>query len=339
MTDSVNLNPFIKSLSPIEYKEIAESNNSNNTKETSKEAYVSEDEEYGLIEEGTFAGNSNFTTSLENCIENLIKSFEIDANLKIGQQAANISNINWDSDNQILGLQNELSNAKNEYSKLIEKYKDEFVEQYTGDGKNLETEFISFLMSKDDYKALTQKYDQTQQYNELHNKQNEYDQLNAELEVLEKSGKNDKETQARISYLEVQIRNLSTIIDSAHKSTEYKKAAIGNSKQTTNASDPSPNYTNINFINFWNSLFTKNETQQTSKITYSTNVDDIIKEMLSEKELNLLNSTDYKNSLKYQEITKIMEGINGSSNQEYELASIESLVKEILGEISKENKQ
>lgn len=339
MTDSVNLNPFIKSLSPIEYKEIAESNNSNNTKETSKEAYVSEDEEYGLIEDGTFTGNSNFTTSLENCIENLIKSFEIDANLKIGQQAANISNINWDSDNQILGLQNELSNAKNEYSKLIEKYKAEFIEQYTGDGKNLETEFISFLTSKDDYKALTQKYDQTQQYKELNNKQNEYDQLNAELESLRKSGKNDRETQARISYLEVQIQNLSTIIDSAHKSIEYQNASIGSPNQTTNANDSNPNKTNINFNDFWNSLLTKNESEQTPNTTYSTNVDDIIKEMLSEKELNLLNSSNYKSSLKYQEIIEIVEGMNGSSNKEYEMASIESLIKEILEEINKENKQ
>ena len=313
MSDSVNLNPFVQS-SIVDYKLFIEGKSTGEARSYGTvNNYDTEDEECGLIEPGESSVNQSYKDELEKCSENLIKAFCIDAEMTITQKAAGISTPDWDNDNQIENLQNELSNAQAEYGRLIEKYKTEFLQGYNGDGEHIEEDFMTFLMSKDDYKNLYAKYDQSAQSANLDEYKRSYDDITSQLETLKNSGQNDSYTQAQISYLQMQQQNLSSTIDSINQSVEYKKAA---------------------------GVYDANETAETEQTQEQTiTFESIVEESLTAAEQNKLYAMDYQNTSQYQKIVDLISSYDATSDADSITSSVKTLIEEILaGAKNSENK-
>lgn len=231
MADSVNLNPFVSS-SIIDYKKFIEAKSTGEAKNYASSAanvtYDSEDEESGLIEEQTAVPVSgDLEEKVETSANNLLNSLKIDIELHFAFESGQLSDVDWENDPRVKELQAEYENVTGQLPSLIEKYQEEFLESYTGDGTNIEADFVAFLETKSDYTAIYEKYNQSELYDYLSNYQNTIDDLTNQIEELEKSGKTDDETQYQISKLENWRQITENRMSSIKQSQQYRQAAEG----------------------------------------------------------------------------------------------------------------
>ena len=233
MADSVNLNPFVSS-SIIDYKNFIEGKSTGVAKNYASSAanvtYDSEDEESGLVEEqtGVAVVTEDMKEKVEASADNLLNAFNIDIGTYFLRESQVLSTVDWECDQQVKEAQIKAVEVSTQVAALIEKYQKEFLESYTGDGTNIEADFVAFLETKPDYKAINEKFNLSDVYDDdLANAQNSIDDLNVQIENLKKSGKTDDKTlfniQSLESYREVIENNMSVL----KQSQQYRQAAEG----------------------------------------------------------------------------------------------------------------
>ena len=224
MTDKINLNTHISSLSITSYRDSLKGLDSNSNEVRNGSAninYESDDEEYTLIDnKESIPVNQEIQSDLKNCASNLLKALEVDMELYFIKELVPLADWN---DAGVAQLQNNFASAKEKLNNLIEKYETEFLQQYSGDGTNIEADFMEFLESKSDYRTLTEKYNQSFEYENLEDYQKKYDDISTKLYEQ----KNSSENFAEIQYLEVQQNNLKTIINLLKSGLGYRQAALG----------------------------------------------------------------------------------------------------------------
>lgn len=209
MFDSVKLNSLVSSASLVEYNQLLGNKTVKAEKVNSaKKTFESKDVE-GVIElQDTSTADKGNKQKLTVLANQMTENFSKEAEYNIAYKCKELSNVTWENDTRIQGLQKEMQQDVARYKSIINSAVNKFLAQYSGDGSDLEAKFAEFitdlLKNDDSLKALVQKYN-----NEgiADNEQKEMDEAKRKLAQLEASGKNDKQTQAMKQYLEMTINN------------------------------------------------------------------------------------------------------------------------------------